>query len=328
MAERRAQAKREVSRLRGKGRDIQPIELEGRTIARNFWGKGWCKHMESFGDYSNRLPRGRSYVRNGSVCHLDIRKGRIEAIVSGSDLYEVAVDISPLKKQEWERLKRLCTGKIGSLIELIQGNLSAEIMGVVTDRQHGLFPRPGEIRYTCNCPDWADMCKHIAAVMYGIGARLDTRPELLFLLRGVNHEELLATDAADMMVGSGSPRARRRPLSGKAIEEVFGIELEEAADDTPAAKRAKRPVKKRPPKKKAGKPRRAARSGKASPFKATSRSVSMLRKRLGMSKAAFARAVGVSAATVSNWERAGGAIKPQGKSLAGLTRLHEQSRST
>lgn len=299
VAQRRAQARREVSKLQKKGQDIQPVEIEGRTIARSFWGKGWCTHMESFGDYSNRLPRGRTYVRNGSVCHLSIKKGKVEAIVSGSKLYRVNVDIKTQSKAKWMELKKRCTGKIGSLIELLQGKLSEEIMSTVTDREHGLFPLPGEFRYTCDCPDWADMCKHIAAVIYGIGARLDTQPDLLFLLRGVDHNELISAGVtADAIAGAGSRRARRRSLSGKELENVFGVELEEIPDE-------------------AGKPRMK----KARPFKPTARSIASLRRRLGMSKTEFAHAVGITAATVTKWEKARGPIKPQAKGLAGLIRL-------
>jgi len=86
VAERRAQARRKTEKLKKQGQAIYPVEIEGRTIARSFWGKGWCTHLESFGDYSNRLPRGRTYVRNGSVCHLSIEKGSIVALVAGSSV--------------------------------------------------------------------------------------------------------------------------------------------------------------------------------------------------------------------------------------------------
>jgi uncharacterized Zn finger protein/DNA-binding transcriptional regulator YiaG len=328
VAQRRAQAKREVAKLRKKGQDIQPVEIEGRTIARSFWGKGWCTHLESFGDYSNRLPRGRTYVRNGSVCHLGITKAKVEAIVSGSELYRVNVDITPLKKNHWKRLKQRCAGKIGSLIELLQGNLSDEIMGTVTDPKHGLFPSPREIRYVCNCPDWAGMCKHISAVMYGIGARLDSQPELLFLLRGVDHQELISVDAAvGAIAGSGSRRARRRSLSGTDLENVFGVELDDGPTDSPAPKPKRRAsTRKAKPKKKAATKRSAVRRRQPAPFKPTARSVAALRRKHGMSKAEFARAVGVSAVTIAHWEKASGAIKPQAKGLAGLTGLHTSKR--
>jgi uncharacterized Zn finger protein len=308
VSERRAQAKQEVAKLRAKGENIQPVEIDGRTIVHSFWGKGWCTHLESFGDHSNRLPRGRSYVRNGSVCHLAIDQGKVEAIVSGSELYRVRVDIVPLKASKWKRLKQECTGKIGSLIELLQGNMSDEIMNTVTHRERGLFPLPGEIKYTCDCPDWADMCKHISAVMYGIGARLDSRPELLFVLRGVDHGELIDADAAsETIVGKGSGRARRRSLSNKDLESVFGVEL--------AA----------PQSREGGKAGGQAASRKRPPFKPTARAIAKLRRDLDMSKTEFAKAVGVSPATVGNWEKVRGRIKPHAKGLAGLNRLHAKA---
>ncbi len=325
VSERRAQAKREIAKLRKKGENIQPVEIEGRMIARSFWGKGWCSHLESFGDYSNRLPRGRTYARNGSVCHLCIGKGKVEAIVSGSELYRVRVDITPLGTKKWKKLKQQCTGKIGSLIELLQGNLSDEIMNTVTDRKHGLFPLPGEIKYTCDCPDWADMCKHISAVMYGIGARLDSHPELLFMLRGVDHEELITADAAtDVIVGKGSRRARRRSLSDKDLANVFGVELAPSQAD---AGKPTSPGKRRPAKsKKAAAKKRTTR--KKAPFKPTARSVAVLRRKRGMTRKEFAEAIGVSPATVGNWERASGRITPRPGSLAGLNRLHAKANKS
>ena len=142
VAERRAKARREMNKLHKKGRDFQPIEIEGRTIARSFWGKRWCEHLESFSDYANRLPRGRTYVRNGSVCHLAIRTGRIDAIVSGSELYDVTIRIDKLKAVVWKSVKTRCSGQIGSMLELLQGKLSQQVMSVVTDRERGLFPKP------------------------------------------------------------------------------------------------------------------------------------------------------------------------------------------
>ena len=183
VAQRHANAMYEMSKLRKKGKDIQPVRIEGRTIARSFWGKGWCDHLESFSDFANRLPRGRTYVRNGSVCHLDMRPGRIDAIVSGSELYNIRINIEKLKPAAWKTVKKKCSGRIGSMLELLQGRLSDQVMTVVTDRKQGLFPQPREIQLSCDCPDWAVMCKHVAAALYGVGSRLDSRPELLFLLQ-------------------------------------------------------------------------------------------------------------------------------------------------
>src|SRR5687767_1299310 len=183
VVERRAQAAREVAKLAKKGRKISPVRIEGRKIAHTFWGKAWCENLESYSDYENRLPRGRTYVRNGSVLDLQIEPGRISALVSGSSLYKIEIGITTLVKSSWQGIKRECAGKIGSLIELLQGKLSQGVMGIITRRPGGMFPAPKEISLTCSCPDWAGMCKHIAAVLYGVGARLDHEPELLFTLR-------------------------------------------------------------------------------------------------------------------------------------------------
>ena len=220
VGERRANAQRELDKLRKKGIVVQPVEISGRTIAKSFWGKGWCKHLESFSDYANRLPRGRTYARNGSVCHLEIQEGLVKAMVSGSSLYQVEVDIKALPESAWTEVKQKCGGRIGSLLELLQGKFSKEVMTIVSDRNHGLFPRPKEIELSCSCPDWATMCKHVAAVLYGVGNRLDNEPELLFLLRGVKPEELIAADLSFTAVSDDDQ------LPDEQLADIFGLDLE------------------------------------------------------------------------------------------------------
>lgn len=232
VAERRRKAAKKMDALRKKGVDVQPIQIDGRKIAKTFWGEAWCNHLESFSDYENRLPRGRSYVRNGSVCHLVIDKGQIEAKVSGSELYTVRIAIKTLAAKKWNDVKQRCTGQIGSLIALLQGKLSDQVMEVVTDRQNGLFPLPGEISLNCSCPDWATMCKHVAAVLYGVGARLDHKPELLFALRGVDHEELIASDA-EAAVSTAIASGKSQRLAAADLSDVFGIELDAANPEQP-----------------------------------------------------------------------------------------------
>ncbi|MBU0719605.1 MAG: SWIM zinc finger family protein [Planctomycetes bacterium] len=229
VARRRANALRKMEKLRKKGKDIQPVKIEGRTIARSFWGRGWCDHLESFSDYENRLPRGRTYVRNGSVCHLSIQPGRIEAIVSGSELYNTSIRIKRLKPAIWKSVKERCAGQIGSMLELLQGRLSDQVMTVVTDRARGLFPQPSEIELACSCPDWAVMCKHVAAALYGVGSRLDNQPELLFLLRDVDAQELISTEMA--MPG---PVATGDSLDDDQLGDIFGIDLDVAGTEQPA----------------------------------------------------------------------------------------------
>ena len=253
VAERRHKAQREMAKLAKKGKVIRPVQIEGRTIARTFWGKAWCENLESYMDYENRLPRGRTYVRNGSVVHLDIRPGEIEATVSGSALYQVKISIAAAAKARWKKLCHECAGGIGSLVELLQGRFSDQVMGILTRKETGLFPAPAEIKLKCSCPDWATMCKHVAAVLYGVGARLDHSPELLFTLRSVNHEELIsqAATATDL---AGRTAAAGPELAESEIGAVFGIELDtRTAASTPApgaraaSARAKPPRKARRP---------------------------------------------------------------------------------
>jgi uncharacterized Zn finger protein len=265
VAERRRKAQRELEKRRKKGHAVEPIVIDGRTISRTFWGKAWCDNLESYSDYANRLPRGRSYVRNGSVVHLEIAPGKITAMVSGSELYKIELTISPLRESRWTAIKKECGGQIGSLVELLQGRLSEKVMEVVTRRGGGLFPEPSEIKLSCSCPDWADMCKHVAAVMYGVGARLDAKPELLFLLRKVDHLELIAGAVDSAPTGAtGKARAKKTIATGD-LSGIFGIELadEEAhAEATSAA--ATRSPRRRAASTRAGKkqtPRRSSAKG-------------------------------------------------------------------
>jgi uncharacterized Zn finger protein len=224
VAQRRAQAAREMGRLQRKGLKVQPVRIAGRQIARTFWGEAWCGHLEKFSDFENRLPRGRTYVRNGAVCHLDIQTGRISAKVSGSELYDVSVKIRPLSRDRWTRVKSLCVGQVSSALELLQGRLSDQVMSIITSRNQGLFPGPKEMTLSCSCPDWAEMCKHVAAVLYGVGARLDESPELLFRLRGVDPNELVGRASVQAVVAKASSRVGRR-LGEDRLGEVFGIDI-------------------------------------------------------------------------------------------------------
>lgn len=228
VAARKARAQREVEKLKAKGQEVSPVVIEGRGIARSFWGKRWCEHLESFSDYASRLPRGRSYARNGSVCHLAVRPGVVEALVSGSSMYEVNVAVAALGDEAWSEIKTRCAGGIDSMLELLQGKLSGPVMSVVVDRETGLFPKPREIKLSCSCPDGARMCKHVAAVLYGVGHRLDSEPELLFRLRQVDPLELLQAPLA--LPGAATTGA----LAEERLEAIFGIELDRGESDPSA----------------------------------------------------------------------------------------------
>ncbi len=230
VAQRRAKAVREMNKLKKQGIKIEPVEVQGRKIARTFWGEAWCSHLEKYSDYANRLPRGRTYVRNRSVCHLAISEGKVEAIVSGSELYEINLDITPLSVSRWKNVRKQCAGQIGSMLELLQGRLSENVMQIVTDQEQGLFPAPSEINLDCDCPDWAEMCKHVAAVLYGVGARLDHQPELLFVLRNVDHQELISAEL-DMQAATEG-KGKRRRLANADLSDVFGVDMQEPAKPT------------------------------------------------------------------------------------------------
>ncbi|MBI3265273.1 MAG: SWIM zinc finger family protein, partial [Acidobacteria bacterium] len=173
VAARRQQAVHRLAKLKKKGRDVSPVLIEGRKIATTFWGKAWCDNLERYSDYANRLPRGRTYVRNGSVIDLQMSPGRVTALVSGSEIYDVRVSVTVVPRARWRAICRDCTGGIDSLVELLQGRLSTSVMARICEPKTGLFPAPKDISFQCSCPDWASMCKHVAAVLYGIGARLD-----------------------------------------------------------------------------------------------------------------------------------------------------------
>jgi len=221
--ERRQKAARAGQQLAKSGKKLSPVVIDGRAIAKSFWGKAWCEHLKSYRDYENRLPRGRSYVRHRAVLDLNISPGKVAAVVSGSDLYDIAITIKPLAQPHWNRIKTHCAGQVGSLIELLEGRLSEQVMQIVTHRDQGMFPKPAEIQMECSCPDWATMCKHVAAVLYGVGARLDHQPELLFTLRKVDQAELIA-QATDFEVTRG--RSKRKTLANDELGSVFGIELD------------------------------------------------------------------------------------------------------
>jgi uncharacterized Zn finger protein len=278
------------------GRPVQPITIKGRNIATTFWGKAWCDHLESYSDYSNRLPRGRTYARNGSVVDLNISAGRVDAIVAGSDVYTINIQIEKLQAAKWKKLRNECSASIDSLLDLLGGRFSDGVMQRLTDRSKGLFPSPKEISMECSCPDWAGLCKHLAAVLYGVGASLDTRPELLFLLRDADHTELVseAVSAGNLSAAFGEPSTA---LAGEDLGAMFGIDLDvsSVATATEAA-----PKKRRSPAKKKSVSRKAAKE------KPTRKTVvkKATKKKVAKKKAPRKSAVGKKAATSSTKKKA------------------------
>jgi uncharacterized Zn finger protein len=224
VAARRAKAERSAAKLLKKGQTLSPVTASRGAIAKSFWGKAWCANLERYSDYSNRLPRGRTYLRNGSVIDLKIAEGEVSAQVAGSSLYRISVKISAVSGAHWQGIARDCARSIDTLVELLQGQLSTAVMERITRPGTGLFPSPEEIRFSCSCPDSAAMCKHVAATLYGIGARLDASPELLFSLRKVDASELIAK------AGEGGAAQHQAPSSARILDaskltELFGIDV-------------------------------------------------------------------------------------------------------
>ena len=238
IAEKKAKAQKSTSKLKKKKIELQPVIIEGRKLARTWWGIAWNDNMESYSDYENRIGRGRSYVRNGAVLDLKIEKGVVNALVQGSRTkpYEVTIEIDPLGDKVWSKIKKECEGKIDSLQDLLEGKFPEALSDLFTAKGKGLFPAPKEISMDCSCPDWAVMCKHVASVFYGIGARLDQEPELFFTLRNVNMEELIQEaiqNKAEDMMGKAEVKSKR-VLTGSDIGDMFGLELE-STDNKPAS---------------------------------------------------------------------------------------------
>ena len=306
MATLRDRAADKVRELTAEGMDPKPItgvSARGR-IANSFWGHSWCRHLELHCDYESRLPRGRSYVRNQAVVHLEILPEKVKALVMGSELYELTIQFDPLSPQVWQSVLKDCRGEIGSMVELLQGKLSDKVMKRVTHPEEGLFPQSGEMHFNCNCLDWADMCKHVAAVLYGIGARLDEEPELLFLLRGVNHQELLESAGSTENLLSGAGNRSRRTLDVAKIRDVFGIEpegfesLQELLaegnpgklDDGSAETEAE--IEKEP----------------EDPDSFDGEAIRSLRVWIGLNEKSFAAQLGISAKQLAEWEAAEGVL--------------------
>jgi len=319
VAERRRQAARKTAALKKRGRAVDPVVIEGRKIAHTFWGAAWCDNLESYSDYANRLPRGRTYVRNGSVIDLQIQPGRVTALVSGSAIYEVEIAIKPAAKNRWRALARKCAGKIDSAVELLQGTFSKGVMKILARRDTGLFPAPREISLECSCPDWATLCKHVAAVLYGVGARLDRSPELLFVLRDVDPMDLVAQAGSGGALGEITGPAKGQLLDTGGLSDLFGIDLEEEGPSPrprararskrsgrkarPSPARKTSPAKRRTPSKK----RTTSRSGRS-----RTRNASRTRTRPRVSKRRSRKItarelleLGVPRSTFQNWVSSG-----------------------
>ncbi len=234
VAEKRSKAEKKLKSLKKKMPGLNPVVIEGRTLATTWWGKSWNKNLERYADFSNRIGRGRSYVRHRAVLDLQIKSGTVTALVLGSARkpYKIEINIKPVKPAKWAVLRRDCQGQLKSLQDLLAGKFTKGLSEIFFSEESGLFPVPDDISFDCSCPDWADMCKHVAASLYGIGARFDEDPQLFFKLRGVKIEDLITQAVIDK---SRNLLRKSKKRSGKIIENadlgaVFGIEMETEPD--------------------------------------------------------------------------------------------------
>jgi len=227
-AEKQAKAAKKLEQLKKK-RDVRPVILQGSAIARTWWGKSWNQNLERYADYSNRIGRGRSYVRHGAVLDLQISDGEIRALVQGSRSkpYEILIKIGKLSKNTWQRISSSCSGMLDSVSEVLAGDFPRELGELFLQRDAGLFPAPKEIAFACSCPDWASMCKHVAATLYGVGARLDEDAKLFFTLRGVDTADLISrtvSSKAENLLEKASKKSARI-IDDADLSALFGIEL-------------------------------------------------------------------------------------------------------
>ncbi|MDM8517519.1 SWIM zinc finger family protein [Desulfobacterales bacterium HSG16] len=246
VAEKKAKAAKKLAQLKKKNPGIEPITIEGRSIAKSWWGKSWNSNLERYADYTNRIARGRSYVRNGMVLDLKLDKGKVTALVQGtaSKPYSITIKIKEIDKDTWKKIKKACQGKLDSLPKLLGGKIPKDLAEILTAKGKGLFPSPKEIKFNCSCPDWAYMCKHVAAALYGIGARLDNDPMLFFKLRNADVEDLVSeavkNETREILDKAG--KKSKRVIKNADLSDMFGIELEESPKLQKAKTAKKKPV--------------------------------------------------------------------------------------
>ncbi len=227
VAQKKAEAKKVLEKLRKKNPNIEPVVINGNKIAKTWWGIAWTKNLESYADYSNRIGRGRSYVKNGFVLDLKIDKGIVTALVKGSSrkLYQVDIKVIPLSQEKWDRITAQCSHKIDGIAELASGQFPKELGEYFVTKDIGLFPSPKEIQLDCSCPDFAHMCKHVAAVLYGIGARFDEEPLLFFKLRNIDVDALIKKSMEEKMSSmlQNADSKTGRVMEDVDIADLFGL---------------------------------------------------------------------------------------------------------
>ncbi len=225
-----ARATRELESRRAAGEILEAIiPKHARNLATTFWGMAWNRYLAECADYASRLPRGRTALRAGRVLRLTLETGCIRAVVAGQRLFDVTITIRPPDDDAAAALAQRLRGRIGTIVELLSGDLSAEVMTIVAAPETGLFPSPSDICFACSCPDDASLCEHAAAALYASGCRFDDHPAELFRLRGIDPASLQTSNLGDVvsaLTGEITPPA----VDGADLSALFGINLGDHQD--------------------------------------------------------------------------------------------------
>ena len=214
------------------GRKLEPIILTSSKLATSWWGIMWNKNLERYATFSNRIGRGKTYVRNGLVIDFQIKYGEVNAYVQGTRKapYKVTVSIDNINSKIVEKIKLSCQGKIETMEQLLEGSFSKDLADIFMVEGVGLFPEPKEIHFGCSCPDWTDCCKHVSAVLYAIGSKLDVNPSLFFTLRGLDLDDFLKDviiNKTDNLLEKGKNCNSKRIIKEKNINDLFQINIED-----------------------------------------------------------------------------------------------------
>jgi len=233
VANKRKKAEKKLKKLKKENPKVKPIIIanpRARKLAKTWWGNAWNQNLEKYADYDNRIGRGKSYVRHGAILDLQIKKGKVTALVAGSRStpYKVTIEIDKIPLTNLEEIKNTCKNRIDSLQDLLAGNFPQELSDLFTSQFTGLFPLSKEIHFDCSCPDWASMCKHVAATLYGIGVRFDEDPKLFFKLRQVDIKSLIkqAVKTKTKKLLDKAKKKSSRTIKQENLSELFDIDLD------------------------------------------------------------------------------------------------------
>ena len=206
-----------------------------------WWAGRWIEMLESFG-WDTRLQRGRSYARRGQVLEYDLSPGLVTSKVQGSRAkpYDIEIKVEPLSAKEWDQVSEAMAGQAIFAAKLLAGEMPQNIEDAFAATELSLFPEsPQDIDTFCSCPDWANPCKHIAAVYYILGEEFDRDPFMIFRLRGIRQEELTAAlrakRSAEVAPGTGETGEAEEPPADpvQPLEECLG-RFWEAGEDLAA----------------------------------------------------------------------------------------------